>query len=143
MKYYLLIIVFMMSFCKNRTDDNPPKIVQTYTVEQFYKTTNYSLADFAADENALMINSNQSGIYNGYLLPMDGKEAQPITQSIKESVFMIGYLPDGLSYLYSSNKGGDENDHIFLQVPGAEAKDLSPGDKVKANFMHWAKILSR
>ncbi len=41
----------------------------------------------------------------------------------------IGYFLPG--------HGGDENYHLFLLDPDGSEKDLTPGDKLKAQFMGW------
>ncbi len=133
----LMYLCILLNSCKREPSEPVTVLPKAYTIEQFYKTTNTGLADFNNDESTLLIHSNATGIYNGYTLPLTGDSSIPLTHSTTESLFMIGYLDDGISYLYNADKGGNENDHIYLQKPGAEVKDLTPGDKVKATFIEW------
>ncbi|MEP7323886.1 MAG: prolyl oligopeptidase family serine peptidase [Saprospiraceae bacterium] len=130
-------ITLLVVQCKDSNADTKPAVTKSYSIEQFYKTVNTGLADFNKEENALLIHSNSSGIYNGYSLPVNGDSMTALTHSTVESFFMVGYLADGVSYLYTADHGGDENDHIYLQSPSSQPKDLTPGAKVKAGFIQW------
>jgi dipeptidyl aminopeptidase/acylaminoacyl peptidase len=64
---------------------------------------------------------------------------QPLTHSVKESFYGIDYLPGTNSYLYSSDKGGNENNHIFLQQAGDTAvRDLTPWPETKNSAQDWS-----
>ena len=106
-----------------------------YTIEQFMKTIRMGGADFSPDNKKVLYHSNQTGIYNVFAVPTTGGEPKQLTQSTKESTFAVTYLPDG-RFLYSYDKGGNENDHLYIIENGNE-RDLTPGDKVKANFEGW------
>lgn len=131
---FLASIFFVQ--CKSGSADKP-KESKIYSIEQFYKTTNTGFADFDASESELLIYSNSSGIYNGYTLPISGDSMVAVTHSTTESLFMIGYLKDGVSFLYSADKGGNENDHIYLKQIKDSAMDLTPGANVKTGFLKW------
>ncbi len=142
MKNSLLILflpVLLAVACKRAGEQASPRQPKVYSIEQFYKTTNVGAVEFNADESALLVHSNASGIFNGYELPVNGDSVRSLTSSSSESIFMIGYVPGSPGYLYSADKGGNENDHIYLQVPGEEVRDLTPGEKVKAGFLQWAR----
>jgi len=132
------VLVFQLFACKP-TNDEKPVVTKTYTIDQFYKTTNVGAVEFNADESAILVHSNKTGIYNGYELPVNGDSAKTLTASVTESIFMVGYKPGSNAYFYTADKGGNENDHIYLQETGKEAVDLTPGDKVKASFLQWAR----
>lgn len=135
----LFVPVLLAISCKKAGEQAIPRQPKVYSIEQFYKTTNVGAVEFNADESALLVHSNASGIFNGYELPVNGDSIRPLTASSSESIFMIGYVPGSPGYLYSADKGGNENDHIYLQVPGEEVRDLTPGEKVKAGFLQWAR----
>jgi dipeptidyl aminopeptidase/acylaminoacyl peptidase len=126
-----------LSRCKDSNTLPKSSIAKSYSIEQFYKTVNAGLADFNKEENALLIHNNSSGIYNGYTLPVNGDSIKALTHSTTESLFMIGYLADGVSYLYRADRGGDENSHIYLHTPQGDPYDLTPGAKVKTGFIEW------
>lgn len=125
--------------CKSGSDDPSSGLPKVYTIDQFYKTTSVGAVEFNTDESAILVHSNKTGIYNGYELPVNGDSIRPLTTSTTESIFMIGYKPGTSDYFYSSDKGGNENDHIYLQEAGKEVQDMTPGDKVKAGFLQWAR----
>src|SRR5205085_556874 len=112
-----------------------PRTPRQYTIEQFMKTVRIGGADFSGDDKSILFHSNQTGIYNVFTVPVSGGDPKQLTNSTKESTFSVSYLPDG-RFLYSYDKGGNENNHIYVSENGSE-RDLTPGEKVKASFEGW------
>src|SRR5262245_18868610 len=52
-----------------------------YTIEQFIATTTVGGASFSPDESKILFSSNQSGIFNAYVVPVAGGEPQALTAS--------------------------------------------------------------
>src|SRR5688500_16520730 len=80
-----------------------------YTIEQFFKTIGFGGGHFNKSEDRLLIHDNSSGIYNLYELDIATGKKKPLTRSGKESYFSIGYVPGKNDFLYSADKGGNEN----------------------------------
>lgn len=114
------------------------QFVKQYTIEQFYKTINYGGGNFNKQENKILLHDNSTGIFNVYEIDLSSKVKKPLTKSSKESYFMIDYIPGSNDFLYSADKGGNENAHIYLQSADS-VKDLTPGEKEKASFFGWNK----
>jgi len=117
---------------------NAQQFVKQYTIEQFYKTINFGGGNFNKKENKILLHDNSTGIFNVYELDLASKVKKPLTQSTKESYFMIDYIPGSNDFLYTADKGGNENSHIYLQSADS-VKDLTPGEKEKAQFFGWNK----
>lgn len=116
-----------------------PGPVKLYTIEQFYKNTHFSGGAFSTDDNKLLVNSNESGIYNAYEIDIATGMRKPLTHSAKESVFINDYVPGTGDIIYSSDKGGNENSHLFLLKTDGTVKDLTPGEKEKTFFGGWSR----
>ncbi len=131
---FLLSMVIIIS-CKAKKTEIPQ-----YTIDQFYKNVtvlgNYAFSD---DETRLMINTNETGIYNLFELNIADSSKRAITNSTTESCFAIDYVHGTKQLLYSADKGGNELSHIFLMDEKANVIDLTPGDQVKASFDGWSK----
>jgi dipeptidyl aminopeptidase/acylaminoacyl peptidase len=113
--------------------------VKQYTIEQFMGTTRIGGSSFSADEKSILFHTNKSGIFNVYTMAVSGGEARQLTNSTKESTFAISYFPGDARFLYRYDKGGNENEHLYLkELDGAE-RDLTPGEKTKANFHGWSR----
>ena len=117
---------------------NAQQFVKQYTIEQFYKTINYGGGNFNKQENKILLHDNSTGIFNVYEIDLATKVKKPLTRSSKESYFMIDYIPGSNDFLYTADKGGNENNHIYLQS-GDSTRDLTPGEKEKAGFFGWNK----
>jgi dipeptidyl aminopeptidase/acylaminoacyl peptidase len=110
-----------------------------YTIEQFLGTVNFNGNSFSPDASKILVGSNRTGIYNAYAVPVAGGEPVALTRSTTDNVLPVGYFPTDERFLYESNRGGNELDHLYVQSPGGAVVDLTPGDKLKANFLGWAK----
>lgn len=99
------------------------------------KTVRIGGADFSPDDRNILFYNNQSGIFNAYQVPVTGGAPVQLTRSAKESTYGVAYLPDG-RVLYRYDRGGNENEHLYVLEQGSE-RDLTPGEKVKADFLDW------
>ncbi len=112
--------------------------VKQYTIEQFMDTTRIGGASFSPDEKQILFHSNKTGIFNVYTVPAAGGEASQLTDSTKESTFAVSYFPADTRFIYTYDKGGNENNHLFVKEANGTERDLTPGDKTKANFLGWS-----
>jgi len=116
----------------------PKKVVKEYSIEQFMNTVRIGGSSFSADEKSLLFHSNKSGIYNVYSVAVTGGAPAQLTNSTKESTFALSYFPNDSRFLYTYDRGGNENSHLYLRELDGSERDLTPGDKVKANFLGWS-----
>ncbi len=119
-----------------KTDE--ARAVKQYTIEQFMDTTKIGGSAFSHDEKEVLFHSNKTGIFNVYSVPVSGGEAKQLTNSTKESMYIVTAFPEDARFLYTSDKGGNENSHLFLRELDGTEKDLTPGEKTKANFLKWS-----
>jgi dipeptidyl aminopeptidase/acylaminoacyl peptidase len=112
--------------------------VKQYSIEQFLSTTNWRGASFSPDGQTLLASSDQSGVFNAYAVPAAGGAPVELTDSKLNAIQALGYFPDGKRFLYSSDRGGDEKTHLFVRDAAGTARDLTPGDKLKAELIDWS-----
>ncbi len=113
------------------------KPVKEYTIEQFMNTVRIGGSSFSADDGSILFHTNQTGIFNVYSVPVTGGAAKQLTNSTKESTYAGSYLPDG-RFIYTYDRGGNENNHIYLRELNGTERDLTPGEKTKASFVGWS-----
>ncbi len=123
------------SFAQKR--DDKPRVVKRYTIEQFMNTKRINGSSFSPDEKAILFSSNETGIFNVYSVPSSGGAARPLTNSTKESFYAVGYFPKDSRFLYTYDQGGNENSHLYVMERDGASKDLTPGEKTKAQFLGW------
>lgn len=142
-KIILLLLLLSIMSCKQNEAKKEttiqPKEIAKYTIEQFYKNKNVNGGAFNNDETKLLVNSNETGIYNVFEIDIKSGQKKQITFSEKESFFAIDEVPESKDILYTADKGGDENNHIYLLAKDSSLTDLTPGDDVKANFGGWSE----
>ena len=138
-KTYLSLIIIALLLLGCKEEAKAPREVKQYTIEQFFQTEGVNGGSFSKDENHVLINSNRSKIFNVYELSLADTSVKPLTSSTKESFFAVDYLPGTNDFLYSADKGGNENDHLYLQRRNGTVTDLTPGEKEKAMFYGWTK----
>jgi dipeptidyl aminopeptidase/acylaminoacyl peptidase len=115
------------------------KTVKQYTIEQFMATTRIGGGSFSSDEKSILFHSNKTGIFNVYSMPVGGGAAKQLTNSTKESTYAVSYFPADARFLYRYDKGGNENDHLYLRELDGKETDLTPGEKTKAQFHGWSQ----
>lgn len=113
--------------------------VRQYTIEQFMETVRIGGSSFSADEKQILFHSNKTGIFNVYTIPASGGEPKQLTNSTKESTFAVSYFPNDARFVYTFDRGGNENSHLYLRELDGSERDLTPGDKTKANFLGWSQ----
>ncbi|MEO7801674.1 MAG: prolyl oligopeptidase family serine peptidase [Ginsengibacter sp.] len=136
MRFLLLLIITLPAFSL-QAQNAQPTIIKQYTIEQFYKTINFGGGNFNKAENKILIHDNSTGIFNVYELDLATKKKKALTSSVKESLFAVDYAPGADNFIYSADKGGNENSHLYLKTSGDTAKDLTPGNKEQASFLRW------
>ncbi|WCT72889.1 alpha/beta fold hydrolase [Sphingomonas naphthae] len=117
--------------------------VKTYTAAQFLETRNYRIGGFAADAfshdgKSLLISSDQTGTFNAYALPLAGGAPKPLTASTTDATYAVSAFPNDDRVLVTHDGGGNELNHIYVRDADGTLKDLTPGEKLKADFAGWA-----
>jgi Tol biopolymer transport system component len=110
---------------------------QRYTIEQFMATTSVMGASFSADEKRILFSSNATGIFNAYTLPVEGGMPEPLTRSTVDSTFSVSFFPHDDRVLFMRDRGGDEDYHLFVLGMDGVERDLTPGEKLRAQFLGW------
>ncbi|MFN2408252.1 MAG: hypothetical protein ABR594_19575 [Pyrinomonadaceae bacterium] len=50
----------------------------------------------------------------------------------------FSYFPNDARILYTYDRGGNENNHLYVRELDGTERDLPPGDKTKASFLGWS-----
>jgi dipeptidyl aminopeptidase/acylaminoacyl peptidase len=114
------------------------RAVKQYTIEQFMDTTRVGGSSFSSDESQILFHGNKTGIFNVYAVPVSGGAAKQLTTSTKESTYAVTYFPADSRFIYTYDRGGNENSHLYVRELDGSERDLTPGEKTKANFLGWA-----
>jgi dipeptidyl aminopeptidase/acylaminoacyl peptidase len=122
--------------CNNQNEK--PQEVNRYTIGQFYKNKKIGGGYWSQDDKKLLINTNETGIFNIYEITVEDGSLKQLTNSAEESFFAIGYLPGTSKILYTADKGGNENTHLYILQEDGSSTDLTPGENEKAGFVKWS-----
>ncbi|QWX82974.1 S9 family peptidase [Cellulophaga sp. HaHaR_3_176] len=111
----------------------------------------YSVSDYFAKPNASSFNYSPNGKYISYMeKDKNGKRhvyvkeiaTENVTRAIEEKDELIrryGWVNNN-RLVYLMDKGGDENYHIYAaDLDGSNQKDLTPFEKVQADFLKLLK----
>ena len=155
MKYLLLTsaAVLALGACQGQTSSADAQetvtqeaaspAVPEFSAEAFFETTSYGLPPsagmaFGPVSGDLLVTSDESGIFNAYRMNTESGEKTQLTQSTTNPITAVSWFPEDENFLYSSDGGGDELNHIYVVGEDGEAQDLTPGENVKASFLAWA-----
>jgi len=122
-----------------RAADPPRRPSREYTIEQFLSTTAIGGASFSADGKRLLFSSDASGIRNVQSIPVAGGAAEALTRSTTDTTTAVSYFPGDDRFLFTRDQGGNELNHLYVQTPSGETRDLTPGEKLKAAFAKWTR----
>jgi dipeptidyl aminopeptidase/acylaminoacyl peptidase len=115
-----------------------PRQPKQYTVAQFYATIGVRDASFSSDEKRILFSSNRSGVYNVYSVPVTGGEPTALTSSTTDTTYAVSFFPSDDRVLYTHDQGGNELNHMYVRELDGKERDLTPGEKLKAEFRGWS-----
>jgi dipeptidyl aminopeptidase/acylaminoacyl peptidase len=142
MKRIFFYVSAVIVICSCNNSDNTTtarKQVKQYSIAQLYKTKNIGGGLFNKDESKILVQNNETGIFNLYEINLADTTMKQLTNSAQESFFAVDYVAGTDKTLYSADQGGNENDHLYLRQPDGTVKDLTPDEKEKASFSGWNK----
>ncbi len=114
----------------------PP--ARRHPIEDFIDTTGVAGASFSPDEDQILFSSNKSGIWNAFTMPASGGEWTAVTSSTTDNTYSQAWFPADERKLVTRDQGGDELNHLYVIEADGSEKDLTPGDKLKAEFIDFS-----
>jgi dipeptidyl aminopeptidase/acylaminoacyl peptidase len=142
-RLYIAVIVVLAIIaigCGKTAEKQETAAKQTkhYSIEQFMDNIALRGCEFTHDGKKILYASNQTGIFNVYAVPVEGGEAEPLTQSAKESYYLVSAFPNDNRLLFRADSGGNEVYHIFLRQEDGTVEDLTPDASARATFLDWS-----
>jgi dipeptidyl aminopeptidase/acylaminoacyl peptidase len=134
----LVLVALLSAHAVAAAEAKKQRPSRQYTIEQFMTTTSVRGASFSPDENEILFSSNESGIFNAYSVPVAGGKAKALTTSATDTTYAVSYFPRDRRFLYTRDNGGDENNHLYVRQLDGSERDLTPGKKLKAEFLGWS-----
>ncbi len=130
------ICAVLLSNCSpSKTQEKP---LQLYTVNQFMDIVQINGGAFSPDDSKIVYNSKATGIFNAYEIDLKSGEQKQLTTSTDNAVFSQSYFPADERVLYTSDKGGNEINHLYVRSENGEIKDLIQDSTAKAMFYGWS-----
>ncbi len=140
MKYSITILAFAGLFifsCGAPKEEPQEEALASYTIEQFMDVEAINGSSFSPDESRVMINSNESGIFNAYEIDLATGEKTQVTNSTEDAVFSQGYFPEDDRFIFTSDQGGNEITHIYIRSKEGDVQDIIQDSTAKAQFGGW------
>jgi uncharacterized protein (DUF885 family)/dipeptidyl aminopeptidase/acylaminoacyl peptidase len=131
---WLLGLICLLPAVATTAGEQPAR----YTIEQLMASDNFGGLSFSPDNRKLLLTSTRTGAANLYVIDVNGGEPRALTSS-KEPLAAIGYFPADERILYTSDGDGNELNHLYVRELDGSTRDLTPGEKVKAKFVAWAR----
>lgn len=118
------------------------KSLTPYPAALFHQSTTFRISGagghaFSADGENILVSSDHTGIFNSYALSKTG-ELTPLTTSQNYPLYARSYFPKDNRIIVQGDQGGNELDHVFVRLEDGTLKDLTPGEKTKANFIGFS-----
>ena len=139
MRVILTVCIFFLYACGGAGVHTAPKTSHVppppkYDASTFFETTSLGGASISSDDAKILFSSDESGVFNVWSVSTQGGAAVQLTQSKTDARFAVAYFPNDDRFLYRGDTGGNEQTHLFVRELDGADKDLTPGEKVKAQF---------
>ncbi|MGC1243586.1 MAG: S9 family peptidase [Chryseosolibacter sp.] len=131
----LLTVVFIAGCSTVITEDMAPR---RYTIAQFMDIVQIAGGAFSPDESKILLNTKETGIFNAFEIDLKTKAKKQLTHSTGDAVFAQSYFPSGDRLIYTSDKGGNEINHLYVRNNNGSVQDLIPDSTAKASFAGWS-----
>jgi prolyl oligopeptidase len=124
------LIILLACSAQTRAGDIP-----TYDAKTFFETTSYTSASFSHNESRILVSSDDSGVFNAFSIPVSGGTPKPLTDSKSDAIFAKAWFPSDDRFIYMADQGGNEKSHVYVRESNGTARDVTPGDQLKGNFL--------
>ncbi len=105
----------------------------------FFQTTTLRGAVLSPEGTEVLLTSDESGSDNLYLVSAEGGEKKAITNAISGSMVGRAWFPrEPKRWIMTADEGGNELDHIYVVNEKGSMLDLTPGEKHRAQFLHFS-----
>ncbi|KZN34404.1 S9 family peptidase [Pseudoalteromonas luteoviolacea] len=115
----------------------PVSDFRTYSAETFFDTTSISGSAFSPDAKKILVNSDESGIFNLYEIDVGTGVKTQLTKS-PDSTYALKYFPKDNRLLFTRDNNGNERFHVFVRHEDGKVHDLTPGKDVRAKFVGFS-----
>ena len=124
--------------------------IPAYETAVFFDTVNYGLSHggghaFSADGTRLLVNSDQTGVFNAYALHLGDGRFEALSDSDDNAIFAVSWFPEDDRVLLTGDVGGNEHNSVFVVEPDGTLHDLLPpgdyevaGQQSGLRFEAWA-----
>ena len=136
-RYRVLALCLAVSAAAVPLGARQARPIKQYTMEQFLNTTAINGASFSKDESRILFSSNKSGIWNAYTVAATGGPWTQVTNSTTDSTYAVSFFRTDDRVLLTRDQGGNELNHIYVRTADGQERDLTPGQKLKAQFAGW------
>ncbi|WP_339254458.1 S9 family peptidase [Sporosarcina sp. FSL W8-0480] len=114
-------------------------VKKKYSIEQFISCESLVGVSISPDDDKILVGSDRSGVYNTYAISRTGNDVEQLTHSHDNYMIPVGYFPDGRSFMFRSDQGGNEITHLYMQSEDGSRIDLTLGKEEKAEFHRWSR----
>lgn len=106
--------------CSPHREHSPGANHATYTAETFFSTqrvfpARWNDGVFSHDERRILMESDRTGTFNAFALPVDGGNPEQLTHAVDGSVHPISWFPEDDRFIYEGDEGGDERTVIWVR----------------------------
>ncbi|WNJ20349.1 S9 family peptidase [Pontibacter sp. G13] len=130
-------VLWLFSFTLLMGCSEETRQIKTYPTEQFYQNIHIGGGAFSPDESRILFGSNESGMMNAFSVDLLSGEQTQLTHSTEESYYAQSYFPADERFIVVADKGGNENEQIFMVTPDGQEKLLTPHPDTKSTFLGW------
>ena len=134
-RFTVCLVAAELIFSCGKQEKNTTK---QYTIRQFMDIVQINGGAFSPDESKILISGKETGIFNAEEIDIKTGEKRPLTNSTTNAVFGLTYFPSDERVVYTSDKGGNEINHLYVRNPDGAVIDLIQDSTAKAQYAGWS-----
>lgn len=119
------------------TWDPMPSTFVKYSAKDFFSSTSIFGSAINLDGTAVLITTDESGIYNTYRQPLGEGEREALTRSETDTTKGVSFFPADDRVLLTADQEGNELNHLYVRELDGAIHDITPGKNLKAAFVNW------
>jgi dipeptidyl aminopeptidase/acylaminoacyl peptidase len=115
-----------------------PKKPAAYSIAQFMDIVQITGGAFSPDDRKILISTKATGIFNAVEIDIESGVEKPLTTSADNAIYGLSYFPGDERIVYTSDKGGNEINHLYVRNLDGSVIDLIQDSTAKAGFGGWS-----
>ena len=133
-----LCVVLACGGSQSRETISTPELTRPrYSMEQLLGSVTVGGGSFSADESKILVHTNETGVFNVYVIDRETKTRTAITEG-EQTTYAVSFFPNDDRILFARDQAGNEIYHLYLLDGDEPPRDLTQGEETRETFVGFS-----